>query len=499
VLQSGPTKHEARISVDSLTKHLFLTGMTGAGKTTSAFNLLVQLHQLGIPFLVVEPVKNEYRSLATTVRSLQVFTLGDEETAPFRLNIFEPPPGVKVQTHVEHLAAIWNSSFVMHAPLCYVVKDILAQTYRACGWNIAEYRRGRPIMLADLRAQSEKVSRLTGYELNVLMNIEAAFRTRITSLSLGGKGPLLDTITSTPIESILRRPTVIELGNIGDNQEQAFLAALVLTNVMEYVQAKGRSKELKHVTLIEEAHRLLPNISTQKGDPESADPLKSVVEQIARMLAEVRAYGEGLVIVEQIPTKIIPDAIKNTATKIAHRVPAADDRQVLAGAMNLTKEQSAVFTALKPGEAILSVESHPLPIRIAVPDIIGRLGLGDFSDDAVRRHMNDFYLRNPLPKAPPRLLDELILSTVDTDWFKGKFMETYRVWLKTGDIIPLGDLVVDAAKKHSRNDEETLAIAGKMLSLAVGFYLPFDEKDRSTFPRLFMRQVERSMRDGRRG
>lgn len=134
-----------------------------------------------------------------------------------------------------------------------------------------------------------------------------------------------------------------------------------------------------------------------------------------------------------------------------------------------------------------------------MPDIIQKLGLNDLSDDDVRRHMNDFYLRNPLPKPPPRLLDELILSTVDTDWFKAKFLEAYRVWQKTGDTKPLTGLIVDAAKKHSRSKEENLQIAGKVLSLAVGFYLPFDEKDRATFPRLFMRVVERSMRDDRRG
>ena len=43
----------------------------------------------------------------------------------------------------------------------------------------------------------------------------------------------------------------------------------------------------------------------------------------ADLLAEVRAYGEGLVIAEQIPAKLIPDAIKNTAVKIVHRLPAA--------------------------------------------------------------------------------------------------------------------------------------------------------------------------------
>ena len=42
----------------------------------------------------------------------------------------------------------------------------------------------------------------------------------------------------------------------------------------------------------------------------------------ASFLAEIRAYGEGLIIAEQIPAKIIPDAIKNTAVKILHRLPA---------------------------------------------------------------------------------------------------------------------------------------------------------------------------------
>jgi hypothetical protein len=169
--------------------------------------------------------------------------------------------------------------------------------------------------------------------------------------------------------------------------------------------------------------------------------------------------------------------------------------------MNMTKEQATVFTALQPGEAILSLEKHALPIRVLVPNVIEKVGMpvGEIGDEEVRRHMADYYLRNPLPKEPPRLFNERILPMVDTDWFKAKFIKTYKVWLHTGDIAPLGALVVDAAKKHSRNHQETLTIAYKILSMAVGFYLPFDEQDRVKFPRMFMRQVERSMRDERRG
>jgi hypothetical protein len=500
VLQSGPTGQEARIPTDALTKHLFLTGMTGAGKTTSAFNLLVQLHRLGIPFLVVEPVKNEYRSLAPTIRGLQVFTLGDEETAPFRLNIFEPPPGVRVQTHLENLEAAWNASFVMYAPLPYVMKEVFVETYRACGWDIREDSRGRPITLTDFKAQCERVSRRLGYEPKVIMDIEAALRTRTTSLTLGGKGPLFDTISSTPVETILRRPTVIELRSIANNEEKAFVAALILTNVVEYIEAKGQARELKHVTLIEEAHRLLPGISTQKGDPESADPRKSMVEQFANMLAEVRAYGEGLVLVEQIPTKILTEAIKNTATKLAHRVPAADDREVLAGAMNLTKEQAAVLTALKPGEAILSLESHAFPIRVEAPNIMGRLGIsaGSFSDAEVRRHMSEFYLRNPLPRRPPRGLTEEILVAVESRAFETAFKRDFEGWRKTGETESLWITLRNTARNLAPAEErgEVLGIASKVLSLAAERYLELEE-ERAEFPAAFMRVVERSMRDAR--
>lgn len=41
-------------------------------------------------------------------------------------------------------------------------------------------------------------------------------------------------------------------------------------------------------------------------------PADHAVEMFAGLLAEIRAYGEGLVIAEQIPSKLLPDAIKNS-------------------------------------------------------------------------------------------------------------------------------------------------------------------------------------------
>jgi hypothetical protein len=206
--------------------------------------------------------------------------------------------------------------------------------------------------------------------------------------------------------------------------------------------------------------------------------------------------------VEQIPTKILSDAVKNTATKIAHRVPAADDREVLAGAMNLTEEQSSVFTALKPGEAIVSVEGHPLPIRVDVPNVSEMLGVpaGGVSDEEVRRQMSEFYLRNPLPRRPSATLADEILGIVESGAFEAGFRRSYEEWRKTGATEPLSEVLQIAARSCAsvgKGDDEVLGVVSKVLTLAAERYLELDD-ERVEFPAAFMQQVERSMRNGRK-
>ena len=88
----------------------------------------------------------------------------------------------------------------------------------------------------------------------------------------------------------------------------------------------------------------------------------------ADLLAEIRAYGEGLVIAEQIPAKLIPDVIKNTAVKIVHRLPAADDRDAVGATMNLTPAQSEYLVTLRPGEAAVHADGMDYPVLARMPD-----------------------------------------------------------------------------------------------------------------------------------
>jgi DNA helicase HerA-like ATPase len=133
--------------------------------------------------------------------------------------------------------------------------------------------------------------------------------------------------------------------------------ALLLNFLYEYRQAQHEaagspeSSKLQHLAIFEEAHRVLR--AAPHGGGGDANPQAKMGEMFADILAEIRAYGQGLGIIDQVPSKLVPDALKNTNLKIVHRLVASDDCQAMAGAMALTEDQARVIARLKIGQAIV--------------------------------------------------------------------------------------------------------------------------------------------------
>jgi hypothetical protein len=164
---------------------------------------------------------------------------------------------------------------------------------------------------------------------------------------------MLDVQRSIPMHELLARPTVLELQDLGDDAEKAFVMGLLLTLLYEYRQVEAASGDgIRHLTIIEEAHRLLKRVSAP-DNPEIANPQGRAVETFTNILAEVREYGEGLVVIDQIASKLAPDILKNTNLKIVHRIMARDDRDEVGGAINLDESQRAHLTTLRPGDAVI--------------------------------------------------------------------------------------------------------------------------------------------------
>ena len=91
-------------------------------------------------------------------------------------------------------------------------------------------------------------------------------------------------------------------------------------------------------------------------------------DMFSSMLSEMRGFGEGFIIAEQIPSRLVEDAIKNTNVKIVHRLPGKDDREVIGATMNLGEEQEPYLSKLSPGESAIFMEGFEKPTFVRVED-----------------------------------------------------------------------------------------------------------------------------------
>jgi hypothetical protein len=395
------------IRPDKLTRHAFVTGVTGSGKTNTLFHLLRQVVRAGIPFLVVEPAKTEYRVLLRDEPlgdQLQVFTLANETVSPFRLNPFEVPEGIPVAVHLDLLRSVFSVSFGMWTPLPQVLEVSLHNIYTDRGWDVTSNANRRldsdsdrsaafPT-LTDLLRKVEEVVPQLGYEDRITADIRAALRTRLNSLRTGGKGRMLDVRRTLPMEMLLARPTVLELEGMGDDDDKAFMMGLIMIRLAEHRRTQGDAEELRHLLVVEEAHRLLANPGLHRDETE-ADVRGKAVESFSHLLSEVRAYGQGVVVVDQIPAKLAPDVVKNTDLKLAHRIVAGDDREILGAAMAMTPRQCISLATLPVGRAAVFAEGEDAPLLVQVPAAKGGSGTWPTNDE-VRQHA-----ARSDPNAPP--------------------------------------------------------------------------------------------------
>src|ERR1051326_759795 len=156
----------------------------------------------------------------------------------------------------------------------------------------------------------------SSYKGETMGNIRGALETRLGALLRGPKGRCFNTRRSVPMEMLLSRPVVLELEALND-EEKALLMLFLLTAIRAYARAKRKSGVgLQHVVLVEEAHNVIGRGEGQGGGGNKANPKEIAIRFFVRMLAEMRALGEGILIADQLPTAIAPEAIKSTNLKV---------------------------------------------------------------------------------------------------------------------------------------------------------------------------------------
>ncbi|MGU7928876.1 ATP-binding protein [Streptococcus suis] len=369
-----------QIEMSDFNRHALLIGMTGSGKTNTSKQLLSSLWcQKSIPFLVIESAKREYWDLSNLsargeyndFSDLRVFTLGEESRkrgVPYRINPFEVVGNVSIQAHIDRLFSTFKASFDLVSPTPFILEQALYEIYQDAGWDIVtnenKYGSTAYPSLTDLILKIDEITEVSGYKGEIEANIKASLRARINSLRLGGKGYMLDVEKSLPIHLLMEKPTILELEDLGDDETKSFVIGLLLTQIYEYHQSKhptvGRNP-FKHLLVIEEAHRLLKEVSGEETSKRKA------IEFFTNLLAEIRSFGQGIFIIDQIPTKLAGDILKNTNLKIVHRTVSEEDRLAIGKSMNMTEEQLSYLSSLKRGIAAVYSEGDFRPKLVQMP------------------------------------------------------------------------------------------------------------------------------------
>lgn len=363
-LRSSSKGDTIGFNLKDLAKHMLVVGTPGSGKTTFSVGMLDRLwKEHHVPFLVIEPAKNEYRALVQSIPDLQVFTPGKNFISPFVYNPFVPPKNVKLETYKSTLKTAFAAGVSMTTPLDKIFEEAINNCYSDFRWldTYTTDNKGKTFNITDFIKCFQQTFDEIGYTGDA-KNIGRAGVVRLNSLV-----NLFDNYYSIPIEDLLTKPTIIELAAIENAEQKALIISLLLLSILSYVNANYVGEGgLKNVILLEEAHVLLDsNANSSQGE---ANPSSIAQGLIKRMLAEIRSYGVGLVIADQSPRKVGTDVVALTDMKVVFRLVEAADKQIIADSSNMSDAMIQRMAKLKPGEAFLFFNKLDEPEEVITPD-----------------------------------------------------------------------------------------------------------------------------------
>lgn len=444
------SSQQVNLSRKELTKHVFIAGTTGSGKTTTCHRLLAASSgtDSSLPFMVIEPAKTEYRALLESstpgFNDIIVFTVGNGNGVPFRFNPLEFLENENLSGHIDQLKAAFMASFDMDAAIPNLLEQGLYRVYEMMGWNIEtgenEYLPDRHVAWSSggaffptLSMYIDTVVNLVGekdFDDRMKYEYIGSIRARLDSLIEGTKGVIFNTQLSVDFNDLLDRQVIIELEDIKSSEDKSFLMALIISRLSEALKSRHRTDpEFRHITLVEEAHRLLTRV--MPGDSQNR---KMGVELFSDLLAEIRKYGESLIIVDQIPSKLASEVLKNTNTKIIHKLFSRDDKEAVGDTMALDEHQRNYLSKLDPGEAIIFSQGWKKPVNVQVEQIDKSTDNEDVSFEVVCRNGRRYWLEHKALFSPFfKDVDECNLNWDDFIDVSRNIKSFYQVCLAESD------------------------------------------------------------------
>lgn len=364
------------LTQESLCSHTFITGATGSGKSNTIYQLLSEVIRNKRKFLVVESAKGEYKNIFGGESSVAVYGTNPDLASLLHINPFSFPCGsenpsenIHILEHLDRLIEIFNVCWPMYAAMPAVLKEAIEKSYEDCGWNLTEsmnpYGENLYPTFADVTRNIKTIIDLSEYDAENKGAYKGSLITRLKSLTNGING-LIFTTDEISNKDLFDENVIVDLSRVGSAETKSLIMGLLVLKLQEYrMTSSGMNSDLKHVTVLEEAHNLLKRTSTEQSQ-DSENLIGKSVEMLANAIAEMRTYGEGFIIADQAPGLLDMAVIRNTNTKIIMRLPDQNDRELVGKAANLNDDQITELAKLPCGVAAVYQNEWVEPVLCMV-------------------------------------------------------------------------------------------------------------------------------------
>jgi hypothetical protein len=297
ILYGRKKLYPMRMKKEALLMHMAIFGSSGYGKTNLAYDLIKELSDKGVPVVVFDFSKRNYKDLLSTPLKdrVQIFTVG-RNVSPFRFNPLRPPPGVILSQWIKEFAQIFDHAYWLLGGGRHVILKMLDKM-------VQENEEPR---LIDVKDYLEEYSqeKLSVRERNWLATAERP----LESLCFKELGEVFDCDKGIlPSEFFKRgRITILELESL-DTNDKGFFIEIILQWIRDWLIESGNKEKLIGSIILEEAHHVLNREKARKMGSET------VVDLIFR---EVRELGIGMIYIDQHPSLVSYPALGNTSTHI---------------------------------------------------------------------------------------------------------------------------------------------------------------------------------------
>ena len=316
------------INLDDLTRHVFVGGAPGLGKTVMVKNILLHAIRSGVKVFIVIIKPGDFTEL---ISEGVLYVPWDK----LKFNLFKAPEGIDRldRWHLRICSALAQPLGFMDASEG-TLQNFVLNTFRKWEGKIFPCFKE----LADEILSVTKTFGKQGTYNETVQNRITKMNNELKDVFWCRRGYM---------DELMHQSWMLDISDLTGWSQSALLESILcfiygwhLENV-----PKNRPRKIVRLVVVDEAQHTVMNAGKGRSD-------RNVATNIEQSIALSRECGLGYIATAQSPSKILPEIINDSFLRVTFGLGAGDEIRRMQFALGLTQYQAPMIQHLKVGEFI---------------------------------------------------------------------------------------------------------------------------------------------------